>query len=714
MADDKKPSIFQKVIEAGSAMLDAQIAKSKNSLEKKDEYSEADFEFGKAVTRDRSYYLGSQGFQEKPGALSYEYQKQMAVKSSIVSAIIKTRQNRVSTFSEYVPEGNKPGFKIRLKHESEQLEEIMDELFGMDQEGGDEAADTSDETGFGGEDAQESTGDGLGKSRPLRKAQKPPKKPAKKPAPGQEGDVGGDGEDLDIAELGDFATATEEEVPEEAMSEEDMMIEAKKELEKRTRKKKRDIAEFLLHCGEVEDRPFESKKWTLDAYLRALIWDSLTYDQAATELVPKEAEILDGKLNIHHFYPVDGSTIRYASPELAKYKNVDMQMAQDILYPEEELKAMEERDTLELDQVRLERNEYKYVQLIRGRIQRGFTQDELKVGMRNPTSDIYVNGYSISELEMLVALVTSHLQTEFYNRSYFQQGFSAKGILHIKANLNRSKLEELRRNWNHMVKGNKNSFQTPIMAGMDEVQWIPLTQSHSEMEFSMWLNYLIRMICAIYQIDPSEIGYGIKDEGRGGGLSGDNTKEKLQNSKDKGFVPLMKFVQDYMNKNIVEIIDPDYMLEWTGLEDESSMSRIARQKEEVQWKKTLNEVRAEDGLPPIKGADHLILNPVYFNWLSQMSEEGQELQAQRAEQALAAAGPDGMGAGGENPEGDQKNWEAEQAGAENDHARNIEGKMLDHGNKMEQIKASSKSKGPVKKSKPLAKALRVEVYRLDR
>jgi hypothetical protein len=257
-----------------------------------------------------------------------------------------------------------------------------------------------------------------------------------------------------------------------------------------------------------------------------------------------------------------------------------------------------------------------------------------------------------------------------------------------------------------MVKGNRNSFQTPIMAGMDEVQWIPLTQSHSEMEFSMWLNYLIRMICAIYQIDPSEIGYGIKDEGRSG-MSGDNTKEKLQNSKDKGFVPLMKFVQDYLNKNIIENLDPDYMLEWTGLEDESAMSRIARQKEECQWKKTINEIRAEDGLPPIKGADHLILNPVYFQWLSTMSEDGQALQQKQQAQAMSMQSGS---AGGENTQGDQKNWEADQASAENDHSRNIESKMLDHSNKMEQIKTSSKGKSSVKKS--LAKSIRIEYYRL--
>lgn len=673
MAEDKKtPNIFQKLLEVSSTMLDAKIYKAKQEIaetSKKTVEDDAEFSFGKAVTRDRSYYIGSQGFYEKAGALSYEYQRQMAIKSSIVSAIVRTRQNRVAAYSEYVPEGNRPGFRIKLKHEYDALQKIREELFGEDTEN---TGILNDPDMGEAATKQMSTEEGMAKGA------------------------------VDVSALADVDPS--DPIP-KPLTEEDMVREAKAELDKRTRKDKLKIANFLLNCGETEDRPFDSKKWNFDALLRSITWDSLVYDQIAIELIPKKAQELEGKLNVHHMQPVDASTIRYASPELSKFKNQDLQVSTDILYPEDELRALEERDGLELDDGRLEKEEYKFVQLIKGKIARGFTQDELKFGVRNSTADIYVNGYSISELEMLVALVTSHLQTEFYNRSYFQQGFSAKGILHIKANLNRSKLEELRRNWNHMVKGNRNSFQTPIMAGMDQVEWIPLTQSHSEMEFSMWLNYLIRMICAIYQIDPSEIGYGIKDEGRGGGLSGDNTKEKLQNSRDKGFVPLMKFMQSYINTSIVDVLDDDYMLEWVGLTDESDMSRIARQKEEIQWKKTLNEVRAEDGLPPIKGCDHLLLNPVYFQWYSTMSEEGKEFQKQQQEQAMASMpGGDIPGAGGgENQEGDQKNWEADEAGKENDHSRNIESKMLDHQNTMEQNKAK----------KSLNKAMKIEYYKLE-
>lgn len=595
---NKKPSIFQKVLDTANAVLDAQLIKAKEGSRAQ---AEADFNMGKAITRDRNQYFGSLGYQERPGAIGYEFQRHMAIKSSIVAAIIRTRQNQVAAFSKPSMDDEQKGFRIVLKDKEYALEQIKEELFGKKEEPKTSSKIERNQTIE--DQLDDSSGD-------IKKA-----------------------EEINPASLEDVFS----DMQEAPSSEREKTRVAKEELEKRILKKKKAIQQFLEHCGELHDRPFESKRWKFDSFLRAIVYDSLVYDQMAVEFVPKEAATVNGRFNLHHFLPVDGSTIRYSSPELQKYKDSEINLSQDILYPEEELKAVEERDTLELDDDRLENNEYKYVQIIKGRIQRAFTEDELSIGIRNPVTDIYSNWYGLPELEILVSLVSSHLQTEYYNKSYFQQGFSAKGILHVKANLNRSKLEELRRHWTHMVKGNRNSFQTPIMSGMEEIQWIPLTQNHNEMEFNLWLNYLIKMICSIYQIDPSEIGYGMKDEG-GAGMSGDNTAEKLGQSKGKGFVPLMRFVSEFVNRNIIDKLDPDYCLEWVGLEDESSEDRIKRQSQEVKYKKTVNEIRGESGLPTIEGADDLVLDPVYFQWYSQFHPDAIKINQQNMEQQQSMMG----------------------------------------------------------------------------
>ena len=489
----------------------------------------------------------------------------------------------------------------------------------------------------------------------------------------------------------------------DSFTEKEMDRTARKELDKRTRKKRRAIAEFVKHCGELKDRPFEDTRWHFESFLRAFVQDSLIYDQAAIELIPKDAAKVDDRLNLHHFRPVDGSTIRFASPELKKYKDRDMSNGFDILYPEEELEALEERDALELDDDRLEENAYKYVQLVKGRIQRAFTADELALGMRNPTTDIYSNGYPIPELELVMSLVSSHLHTEFYNKAYFQQGFSAKGILHIKANLNRSKLEALRRHWTHMVKGGRNSFQTPIMSGMEEIQWIPLTQNHSEMEFSLWLNYLIKMICAIYLIDPAEIGYGMREEGgrSGGGLSGgDNTEAKLKASQDKGFVPLMRFIERFLNTSVVDKLDPDYEFRWVGLTEENSRELIERQEKEIKFKKTVNEIREEDGLPAIAGADELILDPVYFQWWTQFSEEGQRFMEQQQQQMAA------------NEKVAPEEEVSEEEVKQSDHERELELREVDHENAkdLEEHKANLNKDSDSKDTQEVKKSIKIEYF----
>jgi hypothetical protein len=409
---------------------------------------------------------------------------------------------------------------------------------------------------------------------------------------------------------------------------------AKERLEDKIRDRRKFIEDFVSNCGLTDNRPFETNKWNFDSCLRAWVRDTLTLDKLTTEIVPNKI----GKP--HHFFPNDASTIKFASPSLKKYKMFPgAQTNVDFLYPEKHIEALEERDALELDEELLEAEKYKYVQVVKGKIERAYTEDELKMGIRNITTDIYNNGYGISELELLVSIVSSHLNTEYYNKAYFTQGFSAKGILHLQANIPRRKLETIRQQWHHMIKGAKNSFQTPIFAGMDEVKWIPLTQNHSDIEFQGWLNYLIKVICAIYQTDPSEIGFPMKDIGGGGGLSGDNTEEKMSQSKDRGLYPLLRFLESYVNSHIIDMIDSDFCLEFTGVDAESKKFELERQEKEVKFKKTVNEIRAEDGLPPLPGMDDMILDTVYMQWYTQFSEKGRELAKENREAQMG--GPEG-------------------------------------------------------------------------
>jgi Phage portal protein. len=636
--ENSKPGLFAKILAAGEMQLDQYLAKARSEIAQEED----DAFWRKSVYRDLNYQVSSQGYTDRGTKIGFAHLKQMSMKDTIVAAIIQTRQNQVSAFSRAVKESSEMGFRIVRKNEERALEEIKEELFGKD-----ETTEEKAKAAKGAPDAQDTSAKTEAAIKEKVAKARSKDLPFNDPAneldefDGEEGSPMQEPGETE-AQVGDLP---EEDQPEELSDRAKLRL-AKEELRKRDREKVEALAEFIQNCGLMEDRPFEAMRWDFDSWLRATVRDALTYDQHATEVVRDQQE------KPHHFIPVDGSTIRLTTPEFSQYRNQDLSSGYDILYPEKELEALKEDDAITLDQEKVEEGDYKYCQVIKGRIERAFTPEELCVGMRNPTADIYANGYSVSELELLVGAVSSHIFTENYNHSYYTQGFSAKGILHIKAPVNRRKLEMIRMQWKAMVSGAKNSFQTPILAGMDEVQWIPLTQNHSDMEFSNWMNYLIKIICGIYQIDPTEIGFGMKEEGgNGGGLGGDATKEKLENSKDKGLHPLLRHIENFINKNVMSSLDDDFKFQFCGLQDEDSNACVERQSKEVKFMKSVNDIREEQGLPPIEGADDLILDPTYFQWFSQFHPEGKKLNEQNsilqaATQPPMEAGDDEDGEGG--------------------------------------------------------------------
>lgn len=638
MAENKKPSIFSKVLEWGTTQIDAQIAKARLEIEetaldnvekarkinKEKSEDEEDF-YGKAITEEPNYQIASQGYKEKPHRLQDAYLKQMSLKNSVVAAVIQTRQNQVASHSTLVKSKHLKGYRIVLKDEESKLAEIKEKL----------------------------------------KAEYDKKKAKQKPEPEEEAPSIMAPPRTDLfagmqkAEIDDEAApdTTNPDIKGNRVEDKDGNTDdevevynfeidrkAKEKLEEDIKKRRKVVEEFVTHCGYMENRPFETKKWNFDAYLRATVRDSLTYDRICTEIVPTNAN------KIHDFFPVDASTIKFSTVDLKKYKNFPTATQNlDYAYSEKQLEFLvKEKDVLNLDEQKLEQEKYKYVQVIRGKIERAYTEEEMIVGQRNHTTDIYNNGYAVSELELMMGLVTSHLNTEYYNTAFFTQGFSAKGILHIKAPINRRKLETIRQQFYHLIKGNRNSFSTPIFAGVDAVNWIPLNQNHSEMEFQVWMQYLVKMICAIYQMDPSEIGFSSKETNSGsggGGLGGSDTATRIDYSKEKGLKPFLTFLATYLNDNIIDKLDPDFKLEFVGIDDESEKDTLARQEKEVKLFKTVNEIREENNRPPLPGMDDLILDSVYFQWYAQFSskadEKAEKTQKQQMQQQQMMAGGQG-------------------------------------------------------------------------
>lgn len=379
-----------------------------------------------------------------------------------------------------------------------------------------------------------------------------------------------------------------------------------KKLSKQELKEIDFLTNFVNDCGI--NGTFEGDDF--DTFLRKITRDSLTYDQMCFEIIP------DRKGYPMEFAAVDASTIRIAeSFDDDEYKRL--------------IQGGQFSGSIQGRQIK---GYYpNFVQIWQNDIRAEFYPWEMCMGIRNPTTDVRANGYGISELEELVTTVTSLLWGEEYNRRFFKQGSMPKGMFRVSGNVSETRLREFRQFWQSTMQGVWNSWRLPIIQS-DQIEYVDLQKTNQEMEFSNWIEFLIKVSCAIYSIDPAEVNFPLSGGANSSALFEGNNEQRLEHSRDKGLAPLLRFVQKRMNKYLIgAFFGGKYRFRFVGIDaltpkDEQEMDVKALNNYE-----TLDEVRVRRGLSAIgedKGGN-LILNPTYMQFINQkaMMDSGAQQQA---------------------------------------------------------------------------------------
>jgi len=392
---------------------------------------------------------------------------------------------------------------------------------------------------------------------------------------------------------------------------------------------------YKIKLREAEDKPSPAdKRWmkrcegvlsttgvtsnmrsrdTLEAFVKKIVRDSLVYDQMGFEVVPnrlgKPAE----------WYAVDGRTLRLADTATMHLKqNVD--------------------------------TDVKYVQIYDGMIVSEYRTDELCFGVRNPRADIRLYGYGTSELEMLINCITSMLYAWEYNTKAFSQGVSQKGVLNFKGAIPEVQLRQFRRHFHSQVAGVENAFKTPIV-NAEDLQWVNMQSSSRDMEYNAWMDFLIKVACAMYTIDPVEINFKYGNTGQKSGMQEASNKEKVTESKERGLRPLLQFVADCINQYIVWPMNENFSFDFVGLDAKTQDALIDLNGKRVKTSMMVDEIRAEEDKPPLPdGKGQVILDPTWQQFSqgidaqAQAAAEGEEGEEDFDEQGFAEQ------MGGEQPE----------------------------------------------------------------
>lgn len=335
-------------------------------------------------------------------------------------------------------------------------------------------------------------------------------------------------------------------------------------------KKAHEIEEFFLKTGFAKNR---KRKDNFNTFLRKIVDDTLTLDVLTIETV----QTIGGKLA--EMWAIDGATIELVSnaPVSDSYEPV--------VY--EPMTNKGKRIA----------NEIAYVQRVSGQIVAEYSEEELAYAIRNPRTDIMTTDFGMSELEVLMEIVGGIINGVRYNTTYFTHSHLPQGVLSFVGNYDDKTLEGFKRHWKQLTSGASGKWAVPVLAAKEGAgfQWTPLKQSNQDMQFNEFLEFLFNVACAVYQIDPNEVGFKSWTSKSGGMSQSDNTEEKMDKSKDKGLIPLMNFLSDTFNSEIVDLIDEDYAFYWVGLDEDDEDRKMERQEKEINnGTKTVAMVWAEN------------------------------------------------------------------------------------------------------------------------
>lgn len=346
------------------------------------------------------------------------------------------------------------------------------------------------------------------------------------------------------------------------------------------------LEDFIYNCGRKENTPPDDRM-LFGEFLKLIVRDALTFGHVAIEKVKTRSG------GLHRFRPLPAEALYLINRRMSKeqIQQEDAQADKTFRQP------VSDNDPKQDQQMNHIENEYyKYVQMSYNMQPIAhFGDEDLIFKNFNPQNFADSNGYCYSPLELAIINITNHLNVENYNSNFFTHGYAARGVLHLKGTVTQSQLMNFRRQFYNTISGTQHAWRTPIVAGLDEVQWVPMSGSAKEMEYINFNNHLMRIMCTQFQIDPVELGldYLVSANGKAPAQQANN-EYKINYSRERGLYPIMMNVEDLINGEILPGIDKTlankYKFIFTGYTDETPQTEVAQMQAEMTVWKSMNDL----------------------------------------------------------------------------------------------------------------------------
>lgn len=216
-----------------------------------------------------------------------------------------------------------------------------------------------------------------------------------------------------------------------------------------------------------------------------------------------------------------------------------------------------------------------------------FDPDEICYVSRYPRS---YSCYGWSPIQNADAILNSLVNSAVWNANFFSNQGIPRGMITL-LNADDKDVKRFRNYWRQKVKGRW--YELPVTNR--DAKWVPFAMNAKDMEWLSGQKWYQRLVCALYQVNISEIG--LEDTSRRAG-SATETTERLQ--KRSSIVPLLTLIEDSVNKSIISEISPRIMFRYVPLDPEEQRLKATADNAQIELGlKTINEIRDERGEQPV-------------------------------------------------------------------------------------------------------------------
>jgi len=189
-----------------------------------------------------------------------------------------------------------------------------------------------------------------------------------------------------------------------------------------------------------------------------------------------------------------------------------------------------------------------------------YLNHELLVIISNPVT---YTPLGLSPLEVLAETIEADLAAAAYNAKAVMAA-APPGVLHLGEGVRADQVDAFRAYWDAEIAGRS---QIAITGGGKGMQWMPLASSNRDMQFMEWQVYLARKICAVFAVQPQDIGIGFD-------MNRSSSQVAAKFTQDNGIKPLMELIAEFMTREIVWRYDENLRFSFTGMgmQDQAEMA----------------------------------------------------------------------------------------------------------------------------------------------